>query len=146
MSVDRRTFLGLGSLATASALVGCATGSGRPVRHDPSLTVFVSDVHAKRGEHTLGRFERVVGLILSAWPEYRRRTLVRDRSVFKRWLCFPSTGSWGDIGFVAMRTEPGRARAELVLLEHFYPNPNQRSWLDEEIVAEKGCCACTFRW
>ena len=52
--IDRRTFLGLGSLATASVLVGCVTGLKRPVRRDPSLTVFVSDVHAKRGEHTCG--------------------------------------------------------------------------------------------
>ena len=310
MSVDRRSFLGLGSVATVSALAGCVTGSRRSVRHDPSLTVFVSDVHAKRGEHTFGRFERVVGRILdtdplparvvclgdlawcyghradyvdtrpvldrladagieltfgmgnhdrrenflAVWPEYRQRMLVQDRivsetslgacdlvlldtlwedhadetrmtqvngeligtqlawltreapkrtrpfflaghhpvrdithgdwkalndfilslpncigwlnghdhtwkdglltrsdrewdrSVFRRWLGFPSTGSWGDIGFVVMKTEPGMARAELVLLEHFYPKPGRRTWLDEEIVAEKRCSACTFRW
>ena len=68
MLIDRRTFLGLGSLATASALVGCVTGFKRPVRRDPSLTVFVSDVHAKRGEHTFGRFERVVDRILGMDP------------------------------------------------------------------------------
>jgi len=150
MSVDRRTFLGLGSLATASARVVCLGDLAWCYGHraDYVDTRPLLDRLAEAGiELTLGmgNHDRRENF-LSVWPEYRRRTLVRDRSVFKRWLCFPSTGSWGDIGFVAMRTEPGRARAELVLLEHFYPNPNQRSWLDEEIVAVKRCCACTFRW
>jgi len=307
--MDRRDFLKLGSMAAVSAAAGCKSALGWPST-DENLSVFVSDVHAKPGEHTLRRFERVVDRVLemnprparvvcfgdlawcyggradyastrpllgrlasagieltlgmgnhdrrenflSVWPEYRRRLLVPGRivsetslgacdlilldtlwedhadesrmtkvsgelcgahldwlkaevpkrtrpfflgahhpvreiengdwkslndfvlglpnclgwihghdhvwkdglltrsdrswdvSVFKRWLCLPSTGSWGDIGFVTMRTESGMARAELVLFEHYYPTPEKTTWLDAEILREKQGAFCTFRW
>lgn len=69
-----------------------------------------------------------------------------NEGVFRRGLCLPSTGSWGDIGFATMRTEPGRACAEVVLLDHFYPNPESHNWLDEEVLREKNHDRCTFRW
>lgn len=67
-------------------------------------------------------------------------------NAFKRWLCLPSTGHWGDIGYVTMRTGEGIARAELLILDRYYPNPDRRTWIDDEIVREKQGQSCTFRW
>lgn len=67
-------------------------------------------------------------------------------NVFKRWLCMPSTGHWGDIGYVTMRTGAGFARAELTILDRYFPNPEKRTWIDEEIQREKTGAFCTFRW
>ena len=67
-------------------------------------------------------------------------------NAFKRWLCFPSTGHWGDIGYVAMRTGEGLVRADLVMLDRYYPNPDRRMWIDAELLREKQGLFCTFRW
>ena len=41
----------------------------------------------------------------------------------KRWLCLPSNGLWGDIGYVEFRVEPHRAVASLVQKDCFHPRP-----------------------
>ena len=41
----------------------------------------------------------------------------------KRWLCLPSNGLWGDIGYVKFRVEPHRAVASLVQKDCFHPRP-----------------------
>ena len=67
-------------------------------------------------------------------------------SDFKRWLCLPSTGHWGDIGYVKFRTSSGCARAELVETDHYFPNPDARGWIDREIVRERQGAFYTFRF
>lgn len=58
----------------------------------------------------------------------------------------PSTGHWGDIGYVTMRTGEGLARADLVMLDRYYPDPDRRTWIDAELLREKQGLFCTFRW
>jgi len=65
---------------------------------------------------------------------------------FKRWLCLPSTGHWGDIGYVTATTAPGMLRAEMTELDHYYPNPSKRTWIDDEYVRENNGASMTFRW
>lgn len=68
-------------------------------------------------------------------------------TLFKRSLCLPSTGHWGDIGFVKLRVSPGIARAELVIYDHYFPNfDTPRTMLDRDVVAEKQGAFITFRW
>lgn len=66
--------------------------------------------------------------------------------VWKRWLCLPSASHWGDIGYVTFRTGEGVARADLVMRDHFFPNPESRVWMDDEVVREKQGRFLTFRW
>ena len=65
---------------------------------------------------------------------------------WKRWMCLPSASHWGDIGYVTFRTASGEARADLVMKDHFFPNPDVRTWIDEEIVREKQGQFVSFRW
>ena len=68
-------------------------------------------------------------------------------TLFKRSLCLPSTGHWGDIGFVKLRVSPGAARAELVIYDHYFPNfDTPRTMLDRDVVEEKRGAFMTFRW
>ena len=67
-------------------------------------------------------------------------------NTFKRLLCLPSTGHWGDIGFVCARTTPTSLRAELVIKDHFFPKPEKRVAADDDYVAEKRGAFMTFRW
>ena len=66
----------------------------------------------------------------------------------KRSLCLPSTGAWGDIGYVLLRTSGSRAEAALVQREFFYPRPPkpgapvQRLW--NAIVDANRNQTCTF--
>ena len=42
-------------------------------------------------------------------------------------LTLPSTGHWGDIGYVRFRTSPGQALAELVQYDFYFPKPVEAS-------------------
>lgn len=66
--------------------------------------------------------------------------------IWKRSFGLPSACHWGDIGYVILRTAPGSARAELVMKDHFFPDPEVRTWIDDEIVREKKGMNITFRW
>lgn len=80
-------------------------------------------------------------------PKLMRRTGCKwGDSRFKRVLGLPSTGHWGDIGHVVFRTFPGAARADLVENDHFFPNPDAKTWIDEEMIRERQGLSCTFRW
>ena len=46
----------------------------------------------------------------------------RDRNMMKT-LCVPSTGHWGDIGFVTLKLEEDRAVVDLREREFFFPKP-----------------------
>lgn len=68
-------------------------------------------------------------------------------NTFKRILTLPSTGHWGDIGYVVCRTSPHAARMELEIRDRYFPNPEKRvSPLDDDIVAEKRGSFMTFRY
>ena len=83
---------------------------------------------------------------------FTRRIKKSDQSwwgVFptKRMLGLPSTGHWGDLGFVRFTTDTASARAELEITDHFFPRVvNRQSPLDDDLVAEKRGAFMTFRW
>lgn len=68
----------------------------------------------------------------------------------KRTLCLPSTGHWGDIGYVLMRTCENRAVASLVQKEFFFPSPPRPdapvNALWNAIMEENKGQTCTFVW
>lgn len=65
-----------------------------------------------------------------------------------RSLCMPSTGHWGDIGFVTLQLDAEKAVATLHESEFFFPNPPERpedapaQWA--EFVKEYDGETCTF--
>ena len=71
-----------------------------------------------------------------------------------RTLCLPSTGHWGDIGYVVFRTSPGRAVAELYQDDYFFPSPpgpgkwspDVRSPVWDRIVAENRGQTMHWMW
>ena len=71
-----------------------------------------------------------------------------------RTLCLPSTGHWGDIGYVVFRTSPGRAVAELYQNDYFFPSPpgpgkgspDARSPVWDRIVAENRGQTMHWMW
>lgn len=67
-------------------------------------------------------------------------------NTFKRWLCLPSSGYWGDIGYVKFSTKPNLARADLVMKDRYFPNNINKSEIDADIVREKQNAFTTFRW
>ena len=66
-----------------------------------------------------------------------------------RTLCLPSTGHWGDIGYVTLRLSKDRAVAALHQYEYYFPTPIATDdkclevWRD--ITAENQNQTCTFR-
>lgn len=70
------------------------------------------------------------------------------RNTSLRTLCLPSTGHWGDIGFVTFRTTADLALASLHQSEYFFPNPepqrpeDRRLW--DIITAENQQQTCSF--
>ena len=67
-------------------------------------------------------------------------------NTFKRWLCLPSTGHWGDIGFAVAHGESGALRVDYHGLDHYYPVPDKRIPMDDDFVAEKRGAFMTFHW
>lgn len=68
-----------------------------------------------------------------------------------RYLCLPSTGHWGDIGYVTFRTRPHEAVARFVQKDFFFSTPNApgtprpRTW--DDVLEERGRnTVCTFRY
>jgi hypothetical protein len=67
-----------------------------------------------------------------------------------RTLCLPSTGHWGDIGYVTLRLSGDRAVAALHQYEYYFPGPVAtdarcpKIWRD--ITAENQNQTCTFRF
>ena len=47
----------------------------------------------------------------------------KDEFAFFRWLVLPSTGHWGDIGYVTVRAFPDRIEARLKMKDFYYPRP-----------------------
>ena len=72
---------------------------------------------------------------------YKDRTMLRT-------LCVPSTGHWGDIGFVTLRLEKDRAVATLHEREFFFPYPvkegEERPPVWDEIEREHRGATCEF--
>ena len=72
---------------------------------------------------------------------YRDRTMLRT-------LCVPSTGHWGDIGFVTLRLEKDRAVATLHEREFFFPYPvkegEERPPVWDEIERDHRGATCEF--
>jgi len=69
--------------------------------------------------------------------------------VWKRRLCLPSSGHWGDIGYALFRTTPAGARADLVERDHWFNLPlpaAKRPPLWDDIVREKQNRFCLFRY
>ncbi len=64
---------------------------------------------------------------------------------WKRSLSLPSVGHWGDIGYVVLRTSNGFACVELAMKDHYFPDPDIRTWIDDEIVKEKRGMKLTFK-
>lgn len=71
----------------------------------------------------------------------------RDRDVL-RTLCVPSTGHWGDIGYVTMSLESGRAIAANHEQEFFFPGPcregEEKPAFWSEIERENTGAICIF--
>ncbi len=65
---------------------------------------------------------------------------------FRRWLCLPSTGLWGDIGYVKFRTSQGAARADLVMKDRYFPRKDKKTEIDADILLEKRNAFISFRW
>ena len=69
-----------------------------------------------------------------------------------RTLCLPSTGHWGDIGYVTLRVAGDRAVAALHEYEYYFPKPKEElKQLREEdeqlwkaICDENRLATCTF--
>ena len=124
----------------------------RPVfvgSHHPVSEIKTGD--AKALNDLLMDSPNVVGYVHGHNHVWRGGLLARsDRRwanrTWKRWLCLPSASHWGDIGYVTFRTSPGAARADLVMQDHFFPDPDVKTWIDEEIVREKQNQFLTFRW
>lgn len=72
-----------------------------------------------------------------------------DRRII-RTLCMPSTGHWGDIGFVTFRMGPTQAVAELTMTDFFFPKPlkpGEEKPVDwDEIISEKQNQSCIFNY
>ena len=73
----------------------------------------------------------------------------RDHDVL-RTLCVPSTGHWGDIGYVLLRLEEDRATASFEQREFFFPTPVKEGeirpaiWDDIERDHQNGVCTFLF--
>ena len=84
------------------------------------------------------------------WYKRYMRNGWRKGEIVKRTLCLPSTGHWGDIGYVLLRTCGNRAVASLVQKEFFFPSPSEpgapANALWDVIVAENKGQTCTFVW
>ena len=84
------------------------------------------------------------------WYKRYMRNGWRKGEIVKRTLCLPSTGHWGDIGYVLLRTCGNRAVASLVQKEFFFPSPSEPgapvNALWDVIVAENKGQTCTFVW
>jgi len=65
---------------------------------------------------------------------------------FKRSLCLPSTGHWGDIGYAVAQSDAGSLRVDYRGLDHYFPTPEGRTALDDDLIAEKRGAFLTFRW
>lgn len=70
---------------------------------------------------------------------------------FLRYLCLPSTGHWGDIGYVTFRTSEHKAEARFVQKDFFFCAPvasgtsRPQAW--DDILEERGRSpVCTFRY
>ncbi len=65
-----------------------------------------------------------------------------------RTLCLPSTGFWGDIGYVTFRTTADLAVASLRQYEYYFPRPEPRQSCDQRlwdlITAENQNQTCSF--
>jgi hypothetical protein len=65
-----------------------------------------------------------------------------------RTLCVPSTGHWGDIGFVTMAMEKDRATARLYEQEFYFPGPlkegEEKPAIWSEIEREHKDAVCVF--
>ena len=84
-----------------------------------------------------------------AWPGkglLRKPDVPWGEKNLKRWLCLPSTGHWGDIGYVKFSTGPGFARADLVEYERYFLDPASVSQSDRDILSENQGAYMTFRW
>ena len=71
-----------------------------------------------------------------------------SRNTSLRTLCLPSTGHWGDIGFVTFRTSGDLAVAALHQYEYYFPRPEPKQPSDRRlwdiITAENQKQTCTF--
>ena len=133
-------------------LKGVLPGWRRPVflgaHHDPND---LADGDRAAFNDLVMSSPAVVGYIHGHDHFWRRRTLrysvpSREPAFRKRLLTLPSTGHWGDIGYVVFRTAPGRAEAELVELDHYFTAPTVRSAMDEDIARENNGQRCVFRF
>ena len=66
--------------------------------------------------------------------------------ISKRVLTLPSTGHWGDIGYVRFTTSANSARAEMEMMDHFFPVPSNHNQRDNDFIAERRNSFMTFRW
>lgn len=74
--------------------------------------------------------------------DWKRRKLFQN-------LTLPSTGHWGDIGYVLLRSAPGRAVAELRQDDFYFPRempPDQRGADWSAMVAANQGAKCHFVW
>ena len=66
----------------------------------------------------------------------------------KRALCLPSTGHWGDIGYVLLRVDGDKAVASLRQRDFYYPRPEPMDPADRKIwkiiLRENQGLSCTF--
>ena len=67
-------------------------------------------------------------------------------NTFKRSLCLPSTGHWGDIGYVVAQSADHALRLDYHALDHYFPTPDARNAMDDDLLAEKRGAFMTFRW
>lgn len=67
-------------------------------------------------------------------------------NVFKRSLCLPSTGYWGDIGYAVAYASDHALRVDYRALDHYFPDPDARTAMDDDLLAEKRGAYMTFRW
>ena len=94
---------------------------------------------------------KVIGYIHGHDHVWRKGLIKNSKGVWpdpirKRSLCLPSTGHWGDIGYVKFRVSPGRAVAELVQFDRYYPDPSHKTSLDDVLLHENQGQHCVFEW
>ena len=61
-------------------------------------------------------------------------------------LTLPSNGCWGDIGYVVAQSADHALRLDYHALDHYFPPPDARNAMDDDLLAEKRGAFMTFRW
>ncbi|MBO5643599.1 MAG: metallophosphoesterase [Kiritimatiellae bacterium] len=99
---------------------------------------------------TLKECDNYVGWVQGHNHRWDKRFNIKNsksKSATFRWLVLPSTGYWGDIGYVVARSYPDRLDVSLELKDFYYDRPlekNKRPKCWDDIVEDKKGDYCRF--